>query len=102
EDVLDSPLLDEAADLPDPLLPPRIVASLVQRWEGIGDRPLCENALHLGRTCFHDCHSRTPFARGPLRATASSSIIVYAATALQKPPPRPTRGSPAWGRPPAR
>ena len=50
EDVLDAPLVDELAELPDLLEPLRIVSGLIERRERIGNGPLREDSLNLGRT----------------------------------------------------
>jgi len=50
EDVLDPALVDQLAELADPLEPLGIVSSLLQGRERIGDLTFREHALDLGRT----------------------------------------------------
>ena len=50
EDVLDSALVDQLANLADSREPLGIVSSLLQGREGIRDRTFREHALDLGRT----------------------------------------------------
>jgi hypothetical protein len=47
EDVLDPALVDQLADLPDPLLPPAVAAGGVERRQRVRDRTLREDALNL-------------------------------------------------------
>src|SRR5207247_1155235 len=50
EDVLDPALVDELAELANPFEPVWIVPGLIERRKRIGNGPLAEDPLNLGRT----------------------------------------------------
>ena len=74
EDVLDAALVDQLADLPDLLQPIRIVPGLVERREGIGDRPLARGraAPRYGPDST-TAIANSFFARGLARDTDSAT-----------------------------
>src|SRR5581483_3673257 len=63
EDVLDPPLVDQAADLPDLLEARRVVPREIERRVRVRHRPFREHLLNLCRTLLDDCHRAASFPR---------------------------------------